>query len=81
MTGESMNAESYVFNLIVKKCGGKGGGNVVSETELKNLPLGSLKVLEIVSDIETEFSIDVDEKTLFEISKVGDLVKLVEKHM
>jgi acyl carrier protein len=73
-----MDAEAYVCKLIVDKCEGKGSLAIVMETELKSLPLGSLKVLEIISDIEAKYSFDIDEKTLFEISKVGDLIKLIE---
>ncbi|WP_339866389.1 acyl carrier protein [Pseudohongiella nitratireducens] len=72
-----MNAEKFVVDLVVKKCSGANHADINCDSPLSSLPLGSLKVLEIVHEIESKYAIDIDEKQLFEIEKVGDLVNLV----
>ena len=54
--------------------------NVLSvqlSTELSSIALSSLKVIEIVYDLEVAFSIRVDENKLADLLTIGDMVEMV----
>lgn len=48
-----------------------------ANTELAALGLDSLKLIEIVYELETEYSVDADEAALAQLRTVGDLVGMV----
>lgn len=77
--GGWMSAEEYVIRLIGNKCHGMKieEEEVDKDTPLENFPLGSLRILEIINEIESDYGMDVDESKLFNISTVGDLINLV----
>ncbi|MEC8858667.1 MAG: acyl carrier protein [Pseudomonadota bacterium] len=44
---------------------------------IADLGLDSLKLVELVFELEAEFGIDVDESMLIQVSTLGDLVELI----
>jgi len=48
-----------------------------ANTELVSLGLDSLKLIEIVYELETEYNVDADEAALAQLRTVGDLVGMV----
>lgn len=72
-----MDAERFVVDLVVKKCSGITHVDIDGGSLLSSLPLGSLKVLEIVHEIEERFDTDIDERKLLEIETLSDIVNLV----
>tara|TARA_R100001039_G_scaffold39040_2_gene43321 strand:+ start:1333 stop:1632 length:300 start_codon:yes stop_codon:yes gene_type:complete len=46
-------------------------------TPLSALGLDSLKLIEIVYELETFYQLDVDEERLAELNRVGDLIDLI----
>lgn len=46
------------------------------QTPLAALALDSLKLIEIVYELETFYQLDVDEERLSELNRVGDLIEL-----
>ena len=72
-----MDSEKLVVDLVVKKCSGIKHMDIDRSTPLSSLPMGSLKVLEIIHDIESRYGIHIEERELFEIENVGDLVNLI----
>ncbi|HDZ09967.1 phosphopantetheine-binding protein [Pseudohongiella sp.] len=46
------------------------------QTPLSELGLDSLKLIEIVYELETFYQLDVDEEKLAELTNVGDLIEL-----
>lgn len=46
------------------------------QTPLAALALDSLKLIEIVYELETFYQLDVDEERLAELNRVGDLIEL-----
>ncbi len=47
------------------------------DIRVADLGLDSLKLVEVVFELEAEFGIDVDESMLIQVSTLGDLVELV----
>ena len=54
---------------------------IVSDTLITELGLDSLRLLEIVFELEKHFCIEVDEALLIEVSSVGDLVQMVSSQL
>ena len=47
------------------------------DIRIADLGLDSLKLVELVFELEAEFGIDVDESMLIQVSTLGDLVELI----
>ncbi len=47
------------------------------DIRIADLGLDSLKLVEIVFELEAEFGIDADESMLIQVSTLGDLVELI----
>lgn len=62
----------------VSRAQGDGSGETLLAIKkpLTELGLDSLKLIEIVYELETFYQLDVDEERLSELRKVGDLVEL-----
>lgn len=52
-----------------------------AQKRLAELALDSLKVIEIVYQLETFYQLDVDEEQLAELEKIGDLIEMFVKAM
>lgn len=48
---------------------------------LKDLNTDSLKMLELIADLEQEFSIKINNEELYGIKTVGDLLTLANKYL
>lgn len=67
--------KSIIENIIEKKIEGKIEKLSLSE----DLMLSSLEILLLVTDIEKEFNITLEQEAIYNIFSVGDLVELVNK--
>jgi acyl carrier protein len=65
-------------SLEIYRAQGKSGEQPLQSMQkpLAELGLDSLKVIEIVYQLETFFQLDVDEERLSQLENVGDLVEL-----
>lgn len=48
---------------------------------LKDLEADSLKMLELVFDIESDYKIKIDNNDLYDLKSVGELINLVENYL
>ncbi len=48
---------------------------------LKELEADSLKMLELVSDIESKYNIKIDNNDLYDLKSVGQFIALVEAYL
>ena len=54
---------------------------VTQESQLKaDLGLDSLTLVCVADDAEQEFGITIDDEEMMSIRRVGDIVKIIEKH-
>lgn len=62
----------YVFNKQLIE-------NATTESNItKDLKINSARVVDIVLDIEDEFKIEVDNKSLKALHTIGDVIKLID---
>lgn len=52
---------------------------ITEHTALIELGLDSLKLIEVIFELENAYGVDADEELLAELSKVGDIVKMMHK--
>jgi len=64
---------------IIRDCLGPNSAAVEIETEttVKSLMIDSLKMIQIVFEIEVTFGIEIPEHALFQVDTVADLLDLV----
>jgi acyl carrier protein len=65
-------------SLEIARARGDAGELVLqpAQTPLAELGLDSLKLVEIIYELETFYQLDVDEERLAELGRVGDLIEL-----
>lgn len=72
--------ENIVFEKVqrlVQSSPGAVATDITSDTSIAELGLDSLRLLEIVFELEKHFGVEVDEAALVEVASVGDLVQMI----
>lgn len=52
---------------------------ITDHTALVDLGLDSLKLIEVIFELENAYGVDADEELLAELSKVGDIIEMMHK--
>lgn len=72
------NIKAYLINILSIKLGHSLGGNIADDTELTNLGLDSLRMVEVVNQINSELSISIDPHKIYLTNKLGTLIGLID---
>ena len=70
--------QEKIYNIIANQIGCDLSKITLESHLIDDLGADSLNAIEIVMDIENEFGITIDDKQVESISKVKDIVALVE---
>ena len=57
-----------------------GNAKITEHTQFSELDADSLDLVDLISEIEDEFDISVEDEDIDSISSVSDVVKLIEKY-
>jgi acyl carrier protein len=77
-------AEKMVFDKVqrlIESSPGVAAIEVASDTSIADLGLDSLRLLEIVFELEKHFCVEVDEAALVEVASVGDLALMISTQL
>jgi acyl carrier protein len=77
-SGLRVMVQDKVFKVLSALSGFEFGGASAYgvNTELAALGLDSLKLVEVVFELEVEYGVDADESTLSRLKTVGDLIDM-----
>jgi acyl carrier protein len=80
---EKVDIDAQVCGIITDVLGSSAPAEIRLDDELHEIGIESLTILEIVVRIENECGIKIGDSEIFEaaLSRVGDLVKLVQSHV
>lgn len=74
------DVQDVVLQIVHQCCvvSGQFNGVVEPNLELTKLGLDSLKLVEVVFAVESRFSIQIEEETLYTLHSVNDLINAVQ---
>ncbi|MGM0633778.1 MAG: acyl carrier protein [Pseudomonadota bacterium] len=68
-----------VLRVLGECCDGALTGNLSLDTPLRSLRMDSLKMVQVVYELEVALDVELEEHRLFQLESVGDLAVLVEE--
>lgn len=69
------HVEKVVIEVLTSVAGSYAGNkHLIKSTPLAELQLDSLKLVEVVYELETKLNVEADESRLAQLSSVGDLI-------
>lgn len=74
-----MEDSEYILQLIREVCGDDAVQDLTLDTRLRDLHIDSMKMIQIVFELETCFDIEIEEHRLFQLDTVGGLLDLVQE--
>lgn len=75
--GSWEHVQEAVLLLIRRACPALSPRDVVLDTPLLALGLDSLKLMEVIFDLEEHYQVEVDEALLVELDVINDLVSMI----
>lgn len=74
-----MDEEHYLLQLVQQCCHPDAAQVVALDTPISELRIDSLKMIQIVFELETRFDIEMEEHRLFQVESLADLLTLVQE--
>ena len=72
-----MEESHYLLELVHECCAPPEDLPVTLDRPLRELRMDSMKMIQIVFELETRFEIELEEHRLFQVEQLGDLLYLV----